>query len=102
MLRLAFAFTHSGFRRTRRHGLVRENPNPDFAFTFHAARKRYPSCFNLNVGDPRALERLETELAEIDPKIARSRPFAATPLGLPVLHAFRHQWHVSFSLKIIR
>jgi hypothetical protein len=61
--------------------------------------KRDTRGFDLRVGDPGALERLQSELAEIDPQIARSRPLAASPLGLPILHAFWHQWHKVSSLN---
>src|SRR5213079_2922343 len=65
-----------------------------------AARQRDPRRLDLRVRDPGAFERLEPEFTEIDPKIARRRPLAASPLGLPVLHAFWHQWHRRVSLKI--
>src|SRR5215212_1551880 len=99
MFGLALAFTHAGFRRTGRDRLVRENANPQFPFALHAAGQRYARRFDLDVRDPGAFQRLQTELAEIDPEIARSRSLAAAPLGLPVLHPFWHQWHGSVSLK---
>src|SRR5437764_7129396 len=99
IFRLPFAFAHSRFRRARGDGLVRENTDPQFAFALHASRQRDARRFDLRVRDPGTLERLQAELAEINSQIARSRPLAAAPLGLPVLHAFRHQWHNSL-LKI--
>ena len=79
IFRRALALTHSGFRRTRGHGLVRENADPELAFALHVAGQRDAGGFDLRVGDPGALERLQAELAEIDRDIARSR----SPCGYP-------------------
>ena len=92
-LRGTFPFTHSRFGRARCDRFVRKNPDPQFAFAFHVASQRHPCGFDLRIRDPSTLERLQTELAKIDSKIARSSPLPASPLGFPILHAFGHQWH---------
>src|SRR5207302_6094522 len=97
VFRLAFTFTHSGFRRPRRDRRVRENPDPKLALTLHAAGEPDTRRLDLRVRDPRPLQPLKPELTKIGPQITRRRSLAASPLGLPVLHAFWHQWHVSLS-----
>ena len=67
---LALAFAHSGFRRPRGDRFVRENADPELAFALHVAGQRDTGGFDLGVGDPGALQRLEAELAEIDANIA--------------------------------
>jgi hypothetical protein len=73
--------------------------DPEFAFALHVAREGDAGRFDLHVGDPRAVERLQSEFAEIDVGVARSGSLAASPLGLPELHAFGHQGHGRISLK---
>src|SRR5437867_6783661 len=96
VLGLALAFAHARFRWTPGHGFIRENAGPEFALAFHVASERDTRRFKLRVGDPGAFECLQTELAEIDSKIARSSPLSASPLGLPIFHAFWHEWHKFF------
>src|SRR5438128_4870778 len=77
---LPFPLAHSRFRWTRRHGLIRENANPQFAFAFHVASERDTRCFQLCVSDPGAFEGLQTELSKINLEIARSSPLPASSL----------------------
>src|SRR5207244_5653867 len=86
------------FRRTTSHRFVRKNADPKFAFALHIARQRNARRFDLRVRDPRALERLQTEFAEIDSYVARRSSLAAPALGLAILHSFGHQRHGDFLL----
>src|SRR5437764_7142291 len=90
VLGLAFALAHTRFRWTRGHRFIRENADPQFSLAFHVTSERDTRRFQLRVCDPGTLECLQPELAEIDSKIARSSPLAASSLGLPILHPF---WH---------
>src|SRR5438477_2295437 len=92
-LGLAFTLTHARFRWTRRYWFIWENTDPQFSFALHVASERDAGGFQLCVGDPRALECLQTKLAKINPEIARSSPLSTPTLGFPILHAFWHQWH---------
>ena len=94
---LAFAFAHARFRRPRGDRFVGENANPEFAFALHVASERDAGGLNLRIGNPGAFQRLEAKFAKVDPKVARSHPLAASPLGLAILHAFGHQWHGDIS-----
>src|SRR6266478_7348977 len=87
---LPFALAHPRFRWTPSHGFIRENADPQFALAFHVTSECDTRRFQLRVCDPGAFECLQTELAEIASKIARSSPLSASPLGLPIFHAF---WH---------
>src|SRR3984957_20215914 len=91
LFRSTFAFAHAGFRRLLSEGLVRENSDPQLSATLDEARNRYARSFNLAVGDPRALERLQTVLAKR--QIAAAPGFAGAPPAhlLPVLHLLGHQ-----------
>src|SRR6266566_383636 len=99
---LAFALTHARFRRTARDRFIGKNADPEFAFAFHIARKGHTRRFQLSVGDPRAFESLQAKFAKVDSEITRSGSLAASPLGLPILHAFWHQWHNNSSLNCPR
>src|SRR3954469_19991472 len=66
LLRRALAFTHTGFSRLLRDRLVREQPDPHLAAALDLAPHRDARCFDLPVGHPAALHRLQTEIAECD------------------------------------
>jgi hypothetical protein len=80
MVGRAFAFTHSGFRRAGGHGFVGENADPELALALHIAREGYAGGFNLRIGNPGALERLERKGAEIDTDVAGRLSGAASSL----------------------
>src|SRR4051812_39215096 len=77
VLRSALALTHSGFRRTGGHGLVWEHPDPELALAFHVAGEGHAGSFDLDIGDPGTLERLQGIRAEIDVDGACRCPGAA-------------------------
>src|SRR4030095_2973019 len=93
ILGLAFALAHARFRRACSHRFVGKNTDPQFALALHVTGERDTRYSQLRVCDPSPFECLQSELAKIDLEIARSGPFAASPLGLSILHAFRHQRH---------
>src|SRR6266566_5779891 len=101
-LGLAFALAHPGFRRTPCDRFIGKNADPEFAFALHIARKGHTCRFQLRVGDPSAFESLQAKLAKVDSEITRSGSLATSPLGLPILHAFWHQWHNDSSLNLLR
>src|SRR5437588_564277 len=60
-----------------RHGLVGEDVDPALAATLDLARHRDTRSLDLAVGQPAALERLQTVLAELHLDLATRRPGAA-------------------------
>jgi len=93
VLGLTLTFAHSGFWRAGGDGLVREDADPEFAFPLHVAGERDTGGLDLGIGDPGAIERLETEFTEIDVDISRGVPGAASALGLAVFDSFWQQGH---------
>jgi hypothetical protein len=61
----ALTFTHSGFRRTCGHGLVRENSDENLALALEKAGDRDTTGLDLVVLQPTTLKNLKAELAEI-------------------------------------
>src|SRR5216117_4004834 len=96
---LPLALPHPRFRRARGHRFVRENADPQFALAFHVASERDTRRFKLRVGDPGTFECLQTELAEIDSKIARSSPLSASPLDFRYFTRFGING-INFSLTL--
>src|SRR3954470_17533337 len=66
LLRSALAFTHTGFSRLLRNRLIREEPDPHLAAALDRTSHRDTSRFDLPIGHPAALHRLEAEIAERD------------------------------------
>src|SRR5438094_1455660 len=102
MFGLTLAFAHARFWRAGGHRFIGKNADPQLAFALHVASKGHTRSFELRVGDPGALECLQSELAKIDSEVARSCPLATSSLGLAILHTFRHQWHGDSSLNLLR
>ncbi len=84
VVRCALTGTHTGFGRLGRDRLVRKDPNPDLATTLDMVRDDAAGGFNLLAGQPRALERLETIIAEVDrtATIGQSAPLTAMLLAM--------------------
>ena len=85
-----FTFTLTCFRWLAGDGLVWEDTDPDLAFTLEVTVDRNTASFDLPVGDPAALERLETELAEVYVRSACSVACTAATLGLTELGSAGH------------
>src|SRR5271157_1072572 len=89
--RSAFALAHAGFRGLLGERLVRENANPQLAAALDEPRDGHARGFNLAVGDPGILHRLQAILPEGQLAAAPGLAFAAAALLLSVLHLLRHQ-----------
>src|SRR5208337_17203 len=100
--RSAFALAHAGFRGLLGERLVRENANPQLATALDETRDGHARGFNLAVGDPGILHRLQAELPERQFAAAPGLAFAAAALLLSVLHLLRHQHRFLLaSLRVI-
>ena len=66
----ALAGAHAGLGRLLRHGLVREDVDPDLAATLDLAGHRDSCGLDLAVGDPAGVERLQPVLAELHGRAA--------------------------------
>src|SRR6202030_2888921 len=91
VLRWTFAFSHSSFGGLLREWLVRKNPYPQFSAALDKTRDRHTRRFNLPVGNPRRLERLQSVLAKRQRSAAPRLTAAPAALLLAVLHLLRHQ-----------
>ena len=63
IIRLAFSFSHTGFSRLRRHGLVRENTDIDLSLTVEEVRRRNSACLYLPGADPAGIQALKTKIS---------------------------------------
>src|SRR6185295_14118839 len=87
----ALAFSHSRLRRLHRHRLVREDANPHLAAALDEARDRHARGLDLAIGDPRRLERLQSELSERHGGAAVRHALAAPAHLLPVFDPLRYE-----------
>ena len=100
-LRSAFAFTHPGFRRAGRYGLMRENANENFAFPLQVAGDRNPAGLDLVVLDPSAVQGLETKLSKGHGSPHLRIAFTAPALGLAELYSTgKHRHKLILKLNV--
>src|SRR4030042_730075 len=90
-LGIALAVAHPHFRGLLRHGLVRENTDPDAAAALDVARHCPSRGFDLARGEPAAADGLETVLAEADLVADGRHALVAALLLLAVLPSSRLQ-----------
>jgi hypothetical protein len=69
---------------------VWENPDPDLAFTLHAAVDGDTAGFDLAIGHPAAVESLETVVTEGDGGSALGVAGAASAVALTEFGSFGH------------
>src|SRR5205085_3777709 len=87
----ALSFTHARLSRLLRYRLVREDANPDFAAALNEPRDRDTAGLDLAIGDPRRVQRLQTEVAELKRRTAPRLAAHPSALLLAVLHFLWHQ-----------
>src|SRR5712664_2667480 len=90
LLRRAFALAHARFGRLLGERLVRKNPDPQFSAALDEPRNSHARGFDLPVGNPCRLERLQAVLAEGQLASAPGLALAPSALLFPVLHFL---WH---------
>src|SRR5580704_1219719 len=91
LFRRALAFTHTGFSRFLGDRLVRKHSNPNLAAALDRTRHSDTSRFDLPVGDPAALQRLQTVVAERQAGPAPGLSGHAAALLFAKFHLFGHQ-----------
>src|SRR5512137_592628 len=90
-LGIALAVAHPHFRGLLRHGLVREDPDPDATAALDVARHRPPGGFDLARRQPAAADGLQAVLAEADLVADGRHALVAALLLLAVLPSSRLQ-----------
>src|SRR6185437_7830175 len=93
VFRLAFALTHTRFKRLARHRFVREDPDKHTTFAAKEVAACHTTGLNLPRGNPRRLERLETIFAERDVIAARRVALHLSALAFAVSNPLGHHWH---------
>ena len=92
-LRCAFALTHSDFWWALRDGLVGKNTDEDLAFALQEARDGDAAGFDVDVLDPAAIKRLETEIAEVQLVAAGGVATAIATLVLAIFNSAGKEGH---------
>src|ERR1035437_10114161 len=98
LVRSPLALAHARFGGLLGDRLVREQPDPHLSPALDGARHGHARGFDLPVGDPRALHRLESEIAEGDGGPAPRLAGHAPALLLPVLDLLWHHHGGSSSI----
>jgi len=91
--RCAFTLTHSNFRWTLSNGLVGENADEDLTFALQETRDSDAAGFDVDVLDPSAVKRLETEIAEVQLIAAGGVATAIATLVLAIFNSAGKKGH---------
>src|SRR5439155_25974088 len=91
--------THAGLGRLLADRLVREDVDPDLAAALDLSGHRDSGRLQLAVRDPAGLHRLDSEVAELDPRLALRDAAPAAALLLAVLRLLREE-HLGFFLLL--
>src|SRR5919202_1214275 len=95
------AGAHPRLGRLGRHGLVREDVDPDLAAALDLARHRDSSRLDLPIRDPGRLERLQAEVAELHLSLALRDALPAPALDLPELRLLRKEHDLALLLALL-
>src|ERR1700722_9063003 len=98
-LGVALARSHAGLGWLLGNGLVGEDPNPHLATTLHVTGHRDTGGLDLAGGHPTRLERLDTEVTEVEVHAALGETATASAHHLAVLDFARHQHDYSASFR---
>src|SRR5258708_4338348 len=102
LLRRALAFTHARFGGFLGNGLVRENPDPDFAAALDGTRHGDTGRFDLAVRDPTAPHRFQSVIAEGETRSTPGFAGHTSALLFSVLDFLRHQHGAKSPVLLIR